>query len=102
MFMFQALKEKAVNAFYHSGCSNACLKAGIPGVELDEQRLTKGPFNVQGITIQAQDEWLVHIDRADGRKQLLRAFTFDTNTGESPVFNVEQATMALKVVKWIF
>ena len=101
MFMFQALKGKSrpVNAFYDSGCSNACLRAGVPGVHLQGQRLAKGPFNVsgvQGITIQAQDEWLVHLDRADGRKQQLRGVTLDTITGDSPVFNIEQATKELK------
>ena len=101
MFMFQALKgkNKPVNAFYDSGCSNAVLKAGIPGVELQGQRLAKGPFNVfgvQGVTIQAQDEWLVHLDRADGRKQLLRGVTLDTITGDSPIFNIEKATREIK------
>ena len=101
MFMFQALRGKTqpVNAFYDSGCSNACLRTGIPGVQLQGQRLASGPFNVsgvQGITIQAKDEWLVHLDRADGRKQLLRAVTLDTITGDSPVFNIEEATNELK------
>ena len=41
MFMFQALKGKTkpVNAFYDSGCSNACLRVGIPGVELQGKKL---------------------------------------------------------------
>ena len=101
MFMFQALRGKTqpVNAFYDSGCSNACLRTGIPGVQLQGQKLASGPFNVsgvQGITIQAKDEWLVHLDRADGRKQQLRAVTLDTITGDSPVFNIEEATKELK------
>ena len=101
MFMFQALKgkTKAVNGFYDSGCSNACLRAGIPGAQLHGQMLAKGPFNVsgvQGITIQAQDEWLVYLDRVDGRKQLLRGVTLPTITGPSPIFDIEQATRELK------
>ena len=46
MFMFQALRGKTepVLAFYDSGCSNACLKTGIPGVQLKGQVLAKGPF----------------------------------------------------------
>ena len=94
MFMFQALKGKTgpVNAFYDSGCSNACLQTGIPGVQLHEQKIASGTFNVtgvNGVNIKAHDEWLVHLDRADGRKQLLRAVTLDRITGESPIFNVE-------------
>ena len=101
MFMFQQLKGKTkpVNAFYDSGCSNACLRKGIPGVQLQGQKLASGPFSVigvQGVTIEASDEWLVHLDRADGRKQLLRAITLDCITGESPLFNVEAATKDLK------
>ena len=104
MFMFQALKGKTkpVNAFYDSGCSNACLRTGVPGVQLQGQRLAKGPFNITGVndvTIQAQDEWLVHLDRADGRKQLLRGVTLNTITGDSPIFSIEQATLELKADK---
>ena len=63
------------------------------------QKLVTGPFNVtgvNGISIEAHEEWLVHLDRADGRKQLLRAVTLDTITGDSPVFNVEEATKDIK------
>merc|ERR1719186_58417 len=51
MFMFQALKGRTapVNAFYDSGCSNACLRDGIPGVQLKGQMLAKGPFTVGGV-----------------------------------------------------
>ena len=104
IFMFQPLrgKTKPVNAFYDSGCSNACLRSGVPGTQLHGQRLATGPFNVTGVNgvcIQARDEWLVHLDRVDGRKQLLRAVTLDTITGESPVFNVEKATEEIKADK---
>jgi hypothetical protein len=76
MFMYQALKGKTrpVNGSYDSGCSKACLRTGIPGAQLKGQVLAKGPFNitgVNGVNITAQDEWLVHLDREDGRKQLL-------------------------------
>ena len=68
MFMYQALKGKTdpVNGFYDSGCSNACLRTGIPGAQLKGQVLAKGPFNitgVNGVNITAQDERLVHLDR---------------------------------------
>ena len=101
MFMFQALKGRTgpVNAFYDSGCSNACLRDGVPGVQLRGQMLAKGPFTVggvNGITIQAMDEWLVHLDRVDGRKQQLRAVTLDRITGDSPIFSIEEATEAVK------
>ena len=102
MFMFQALRGKTqpVNGFYDSGCSNACLRTGIPGVQLQGQRLAAGPFNitgVNGVTIKAQDEWLVHLDREDGRKQLLRGVTLDIITGDSPIFDIEEATKEIKM-----
>ena len=61
MFMFQALRgrNKPVNGFYDSGCSNACLRTGVPGSQLKGQVLAKGPFNitgVNGVNITAQDE----------------------------------------------
>ena len=101
MFMFQALRGKTepVLAFYDSGCSNACLKTGIPGVQLKGQVLAKGPFTVEGVNgvlIQAQDEWIVHLDRIDGKKQELRGVTLDQITANSPKFNIEEATKAVK------
>ena len=64
MFMFQALKGRTdpVYAFYDGGCSNACLKTGVPGDQLKGQVLAKGPFTIEGVNgvlIKAQDEWLV-------------------------------------------
>ena len=49
------------------------------------------------MTIKAQDEWLVHLDREDGRKQLLRGVTLDIITGDSPIFDIEEATKELKM-----
>ena len=104
MFMFQALKGKTnpVNGFYDNGCSNACLRTGIPGTQLKGQVLAKGPFTITGVndvSITAQDEWLVHLDREDGRKQQLRGVTLDTITGDSPTFNIEKATSEVKADK---
>ena len=101
MFMYQPLrgKTKPVNAFYDSGCSNACIMTGIPGAELSGQVIAKGPFVVEGVNsikIEAKDEWLVHLDRADGRKQLLRGVTLDTITADSPMINIEAATKEVK------
>ena len=101
MFMFQALKGRteAVFAFYDSGCSNACLQTGVPGDQLKGQVLAKGPFTIEGVNgvlITAQDEWLVHLDREDGRKQELRAVTLDKITADCPRFNIEEATRAVK------
>ena len=104
MFMFQALKgiNNPVFGFYDSGCSNACFKTGIPGTELKGQVLAKGPFTVEGVKgvlIQAGDEWLVHLDRVDGRKQEMRGLTLEQITGSSPKFNIEEATRAVKADK---
>ena len=104
LFMFQALKgnTKPVFAFYDSGCSNACLRSGIPGVELPGQVMSRGPFTVEGVNgviIEAGDEWLVHLERVDGRKQALRGLTLTQITGNSPQFNIERAAAAIKADK---
>ena len=75
------------------------MRTGIPGVQLKGQVLAKGPFTVEGVNgvlIQAEDEWLVHLDRVDGRKQELRGVTLDQITANSPKFNIEEATSAVK------
>ena len=104
MFMFQALRGNTapVFAFYDGGCSNACLRTGIPGTQLRGQVLAKGPFiveGVKGVLIEAGDEWLVHLDRVDGRKQELRGLTLNQITANSPRFNIEEATNAVKADK---
>ena len=101
MFMFQALKGRTdpVYAFYDGGCSNACLKTGVPGDQLKGQVLAKGPFTIEGVSgvlIQAQDEWLVHLDREDGRKQELRGVTLDQITADCPMFDIAEDTTAVK------
>ena len=101
MFMFQALwgKTQPVFAFYDSGCSNACLRTGKPGNQLRGQVLAKGPFVVEGVNgvqIEAGDEWLVHLDRVDGRKQELRGLNLNQITGTAPRFNIKVATNAVK------
>ena len=64
--------------------------------------MAKGPFiveGVKGVLIEAGDEWLVHLDRVDGRKQELRGLTLDQITANSPRFNIEEATNAVKADK---
>ena len=46
--------------------------------------------------IEAGDEWLIHLDRIDDRKQALRGLTLDQITATSPQFNIEEATLAVK------
>ena len=57
----------------------------------------KGHFTAEGfkgVPIQADDEWLVHLDLVDGRKQELRGLTVDQITTGSPKFDIEEATKA--------
>ena len=66
------------------------------------QVISKGPFTfdgVNGIIIEAGDEWLVHLERVDGRKQALRRLTLNQITGNSPQFKIEKAAAAVKADK---
>ena len=51
--------------------------------------LAKGPFLLEGVNgalIEAGDQWLVHLDRFDGRKQELRGLTLSQIVGTAPRF----------------
>ena len=101
MFMFQGVegKKKSVKWFYDSGCSHLCMKNDIPQTEFDSTLLQKGPFNIGGVgglKVVANDEYLISVKRADGRKQHFQGVTMDNITSEFPMVNLEAATAEVK------
>ena len=73
LFLFQPVEGLSgpVNVFYDKGCSDAVLREGIPGVQLRGALLSKGPFDMGGVgnlVTQAEEEWLVQLSKADGKK----------------------------------
>ena len=92
-------KTRDLNFFKDSGCSSAIFKTGIPGAELRGQVVEKGPFIVQGVNgvkIVAGDEWLVQLNRTDGRVQLMKGLTMDVITADFPKISTAQAVQEVK------
>jgi hypothetical protein len=59
----------------------------------------KGPFIVEGVNgvkIVAGDEWLVQINRTDGRVQLMKGLTMDVITAGFPKISTAQAVKEVK------
>ena len=101
MFMFHATqgRTKPINTFYDNGCSDAVFLEGIPGEQLRGQVVMKGPFTIGGIgglqTV-ANDEWVVSVLRADGKKQLIQGLTVERITSDFPQINLETAVREVK------
>ena len=92
-------KTRDLNFFKDSGCTSAIFKTGIPGAELRGQVVEKGPFIVQGVNgvkIVAGDEWLVQLNRTDGRVQLMKGLTMDVITADFPKISTGQAVQEVK------
>ena len=101
LFMFHGAKggHRAINTFYDTGCSHAVFKTGVPGTELKGQIVAKGPFNIGGVggmMTTAEDEWVVLMQRADGRKQLVQGLTVSRITSDFPMLALDAAERALK------
>ena len=101
MFLFHPTKGKteAVNTFYDSGCSHAVFKQGIPGDQLRGQVVNKGPFQIGGVgglVTTAYDEWVVSVERVDGKKQLIQGLTVPKITSDFPHTNLEAAIRDIK------
>ena len=80
--------------FYDLGCSDAIFRSGVPGNELRGTLLNKGPFPMGGvgdITTMADEEWLVQLNRVDGKKQLVRGVTLSQITCNFPPINTTDA-----------
>ena len=101
MFMFQGVegKTRSVKWFYDSGCSHLCMQNGVPQTEFDSTLLQKGPFNIGGVggmKVVANDEYLISVNRVDGRKQHFQGVTMDRITSEFPLVNLTAATDEVK------
>ena len=92
-------RTRDLNFFKDSGCSSALFKTGVPGGELRGQVVEKGPFIVEGVNkvkIVAGDEWLVQLNRTDGRIQLMKGLTMDVITADFPKISTAQAVQEVK------
>ena len=101
MFMFFGARgrTRSLNTFFDRGCSHAVLKDGIPGNELKGTLVQEGPFDIGGVggaRIQANSEWVVLLDREDGRKQIVQALTVDRVTTDFPMMNLTEAVNDVK------
>ena len=80
LFMFFSAEGllNPVNIFFDCGCSDAIFRDGVPGRELRGTMLEKGPSKMGGVgntSVQAEEEWLIQLNREDGKKQLVRGVT---------------------------
>ena len=101
LFLFQPIEglDGPVNVFYDKGCSDACFRTGVPGVKLRGTLLNKGPFDMGGagnITMRAEEEWLVQVNRVDGKKQLIRGVTLNQLTCNFPAIDTSKAVDEIK------
>lgn len=101
MFLFHPTqgRTEAVYTFYDSGCSHAVFQEGIPGAQLRGQIVSKGPFTIDGVgglVTAANDEWVVSVPRADGKKQLIQGLTVPRITSDFPYINLEAAIKDVK------
>ena len=101
VFMLAPLKgvTRPVNAFFDSGCSDACIRSGVPGSELHGVCVDAGPIpmlGVGGIKIDAKEEWIVKMRRKDKKVQLMKGFTMEKVCAAMPVINTEKAVAELK------
>ena len=101
VFMLAPLKgvTRPVNAFFDSGCSDACIRSGVPGNELHGVCVDAGPIpmlGVGGIKIEAKEEWIVKMRRKDKKVQLMKGFTMEKVCAAMPVINTEKAVAELK------
>ena len=92
-------KKRVINTFFDSGCSHAVFKKGIPGTELKGQLISKGPFHIGGVgglTTTSDEEWVVFMNRTDGKKQLVQGLTVPQITCDFPALALKTAEEALK------
>ena len=83
IFLFFAAKgrNKPVQVFFDNGCSDAVMRAGIPGVEF-------GMGGVGGISSFTKDEWMVLVPRVDGKMQAVRGYSMNQVTCTFPEFDL--------------
>ncbi|MCP4994211.1 MAG: hypothetical protein GY934_10585, partial [Gammaproteobacteria bacterium] len=99
MFFPVAGTNKPVLTFFDSGCSDAVVREGIPGVEWRGCITKRGPFNmggVGGLQSQTKDEWMCLVPRVDNRLQAVRCHSMNKVTGDFPMYDVTKAVNEVK------
>ena len=103
MFMFFGAKgrTRSLNTFFDQGCSGsyAVMKDGVPGNELKGTLVQEGPFDIGGVggaRVQANSEWVVVLDREEGRKRIVQGLTVDKVITDFPMMNLTEAVNDVK------
>merc|ERR1711940_185898 len=99
MFFPVAGTNKPVLTSFDSGCSDAVVREGIPGVEWKGCITKCGPFNmggVGGLQSQTKDEWMCLVPRVDNRLQAVRYHSMNKVTGDFPLYDVTKAVNEVK------
>ena len=100
LFFFAAKgRNKPVQVFFDSGCSDAVMREGIPGVEWQGIITKRGPFGMGGIgglSSTTKDEWMVLVPREDGKMQAVRGYSMNKVTCDFPQFDLTRAVAAVK------
>ena len=94
MFSYAKGKTRPVTVFYDLGCSHAMYKEGIPGGELDAVKIRQGPMVIAAagdMTVQVNDEWVVVMERYDGKRQAMIGVTADNLTSKFPLIDTAEA-----------
>ena len=94
MFFPVAGINKPVLTFFDTGCSDAVVREGIPGVEWKGCITQRGPFDmggVGGLAAQTKDEWMVFLPKADNKMQAVRCHSMNKVTAEFPMDHVSKA-----------
>ena len=104
IFMFLEAEglHNPVNIFFDNGCTDAIFKSEIPGNELKGTLVNKGPFQMGGvgdIVTMADDEWLVQLNRTDGKKQLVKGVTMKQITCDFPRAETSEVAAEIKALK---
>ena len=92
-------KTQPVLTFLDTGCSDAVVREGIPGVQWEGVVTKKGPFDmggVGGMAAKTRDEWMVLVPLADGSKQAMRCHSMTRVTADFPKYNTTRAVLEVK------
>ena len=99
MFFPVAGTNKPVLTFLDTGCSDAVVREGIPGVEWKGCITQRGPFDMGGVgclAAQTKDEWMVLVPRVDNKMQALRCHLMTKVTVDFPMYNMTKAVQEVK------
>ena len=101
MFLFARCKGKknGANLFFDKGCGTAVFRKGIPGGELEGVKLAKGKIpigGVGGIEIDAEEDWMVSLEKEDGQRQLVQGLAIQRVTVDFPLVDTTKAVAEIK------